>query len=184
MHVFECEVCKENKPTQDDLNKHIEDQHTFTCPVCNIKLPKKADLEKHQVEMHTCCSVCLGEFETKESLSCHMLEHHTFTSDVCHVVCINEESIEDHILEKHAVPDEDNWYKCDDCSFQSKDKSYFGRHFKEEHGSKAPSKKLEDENRILKNNFERLEAMYHDSLEEVNKTKSEYEARLIVATAP
>ena len=24
MHVFECEVCKEKKSTQDDLNKHIE----------------------------------------------------------------------------------------------------------------------------------------------------------------
>ena len=111
-----------------------------------------------------------------------MLEHHTFTCDICHFVSINEESIEDHILEKYAVPDEDNWYKCYDCSFQFKDKSLFGRHFKEEHGSKAPSKKLEEENRILRNNFERLEAMYHDSLEEVNKPKSECEARLIVAT--
>ena len=90
--------------------------------------------------------------------------------------------MEDHILEKHAVPDKDNWYKCDDCTFQSKEKSLFGKHYKEEHGSKAPNKKLEDENRILKNNFERLEGMYHDSLEEVNKTKSEYEARLILAT--
>ena len=99
-----------------------------------------------------------------------MLERHTFRCDICHVVCINEESIEDHILEKHAVPDEDNWYKCDYCSFQSKDKSFFDRHFKQEHGSKAPSKCLE--------------AMYHGSLEEVNKTKYEYEARLIVTTAP
>ena len=85
-----------------------------------------------------------------------MLEHHTFICDVCHVVCINDESIEDHILEKHAVPEEDN---CDDCSFQSKDKSLFGRHFKKEHGSKAPTKNFEDENRMLKNKFERLEAM-------------------------
>ena len=84
-----------------------------------------------------------------------MLQHHTFTCDICHVVCINEESIEDHILEKHAFPDRDNRYKCDVWSFQSKDKSLFGRYFKEEHGSKAPSKKLKDEKRILKNNFKR-----------------------------
>ena len=30
-------------------------------------------------------------------------------------------------------------------------------------------------------NFERLEGMYHDSLEEVNQVKSEYEAKLIRA---
>ena len=35
--------------------------------------------------------------------------------------------------------------------------------------------------RILKHNFERLETMYQDSLEEVNNVKSEYEARLIKA---
>ena len=40
-------------------------------------------------------------------------------------------------------------------------------------------KKLEEDIRIMKNNFARLETMYHDALEEVNLVKSEYEARLI-----
>ena len=41
--------------------------------------------------------------------------------------------------------------------------------------------KLEEQLRIMINNFERLETMYHDSLEEVNQVKSEYEAKLIKA---
>lgn len=35
--------------------------------------------------------------------------------------------------------------------------------------------------RLLKNNFERLESLFQDSLEEVNQVKNEYEARLIEA---
>ena len=42
-------------------------------------------------------------------------------------------------------------------------------------------KKTNEEYRILKNNFERLEAMYQDSFEGNNKVKSEYEARLVQA---
>ena len=33
----------------------------------------------------------------------------------------------------------------------------------------------------IKNNYERLESMYHDSLEDVNNVRSEYEAKLILA---
>ena len=84
-------------------------------------------------------------------------------------------------------------FKCDDCTFESQDRDSFGKHYKEMHGSmasaKAPSPllnnmekaKLEEQLRIMKNNFERLETMYHDSLEEVNQVKSEYEAKLIKA---
>jgi uncharacterized C2H2 Zn-finger protein len=98
---------------------------------------------------------------------------------------MSEDIMEDHILEeKKARPDVDNLFKCDDCSFKSTDKNAFGKHYKEMHGSKASnskSKKQEEELRMLRNNFERLEGMYHESLEEVNKVKSEYEARIIIA---
>ena len=33
----------------------------------------------------------------------------------------------------------------------------------------------------MKSNFSRLETMYHQSLDEVNKVKSEYEAKIIIA---
>ena len=40
---------------------------------------------------------------------------------------------------------------------------------------------IKEELRQLKNNFERLESLFQDSLEEVNQVKSEYEAKLIEA---
>ena len=43
------------------------------------------------------------------------------------------------------------------------------------------SVKVKAEMKMLRRNFERLEGMYHQSLEEVNQVKSEYEAKLILA---
>ena len=99
--------------------------------------------------------------------------------------------MENHILDRLAQPDKDGYYKCDDCEFNSKERGYFGKHFKEKHGSKAGNasfhtdkantgrKEMEEEIRILKNNFARLETICHDSLDKVNLVKSEYEAKLI-----
>ena len=181
IHNFKCDHCDERKVSQEDLNKHIDANHSFNCSVCNIKLPNKSDLEKHQSDQHTMCMICSVDLGTKEKVNIHMKECHMFICDVCSFTCTSEGSIEDHILDNHATPDTDNWYKCDDCTFQSQDKRTFGEHFKQKHGSEAPTKKLEEENRIIKNNFERLEGMYHDSLEEVNRVKSDCEARVIAA---
>ena len=113
---------------------------------------------------------------------------HTYDCEVCGYTGEGEETMEDHILDKHAQPDSDNIFKCDDCSFQSKEKEDFGKHYKEKHGSKAnqtsknesiEKTKMESELKQLKNNFERLEAMYNEALEEANNVKSEYEAKLI-----
>ena len=41
--------------------------------------------------------------------------------------------------------------------------------------------RLKEELRVLKNNFERLESHFQDSLDEVDKVRSEYEAKLIEA---
>ena len=93
------------------------------------------------------------------------------------------------------MPESDGVYKCDECEFRTKEKSNFGKHYKEGHGSKSRNKvncmdssksedefeKIKEENRVLKNNFARLEAMYHEALEENNKVKSEYEAKLITS---
>ena len=113
-------------------------------------------------------------------------EHQAYHCNLCDFVCQSEGNMEDHILDIHAIPDEGNQFKCDDCDFQTEDKVYFGKHFKETHGSesKVPRselKNLEDKLRIMKNNFECLEGIYYEALEETNKVKSEYEARLLQA---
>ena len=146
-------------------------------------------MEEHQAKNHPfLCIICFIEKENKGDLEKHIEDCHTYTCDVCGFIAISEDIMENHILDKHARPDSVGEYKCDDCEFKTKDKSMFGKHYKEVHGSKAVSKanppdnhRMKEEHRILKNNFERLETMYQDSLEQVNSVKSEYEAKLIKA---
>ena len=164
------------------------------CVTCGLKFFDTNELEAHTQETHPfLCVICFIELENKEGLGRHIEDSHTYTytCDVFGFIAISEDVMENHILGKHARPDLDGEFKCDDCEFNSKDKEEYGKHFKEVHGSKANkeatrvdnSSQLVEEMRILKHNFERLETMYQDSLEEVNNVKSEYEARLIKANA-
>ena len=165
--MFKCENCPSFFKTKSLLNEHNRTNHTFICSYCNAGRDTLDELNKHKAEEHK--------------------DDQIYRCDLCEFVCYREGIMEDHILDKHAIPDKDNLFKCDDCDFQTTEKNNYGKHFKETHGSEAQNtgletKNLEDKLRILKKNFERLESMYHDSLEETNKVKSEYEARLLQAT--
>ena len=103
---------------------------------------------------------------------------------MCDFIGNTESVMEQHILLKHVNPGHDNMFKCDECNYKCTERRELGNHFKDNHKDRALNKdisKLRDELRSLKNNFERLEALYHESLEEVDKTKAEYEARLMEA---
>ena len=99
-------------------------------------------------------------------------------------------------MKKHVVPDENNINSCDECPFKCKKGEALLKHFREKHKTdtqntttvsprieedKDELSRTKEELRVLKNNFQRLEAHFQDSLEEVNKVKSEYEAKLIEA---
>ena len=96
-----------------------------------------------------------------------------------------------HILEKHTTPDKDNNFSCEECDFSCRDKYKLGTHFRADHMSvgqeSEQSKSTDDpielkrELRQLKNNFERLDSLFQDSLEEANQVRSEYQAKLIEA---
>ena len=69
---------------------------------------------------------------------------------------------------------------------------HLGKHYEEKHHDNTVIEKsadtdstddgkMKEEIRLLKNNFQRLESMYQESVKENNKVKSEYEAKLIEA---
>ena len=133
------------------------------------------------------CRLCSEDFENAITLKDHLQSNHSFDCESCDYIGIGEETMIDHILEKHAKPDNNGTYSCDECTFQTSEKSTYGDHFKINHGSKSDVKnveqinKLENELRQTRNNLGRLETMYHEALEESNNLKSEYEAKLIGA---
>ena len=98
--------------------------------------------------------------------------------------------MEEHILRNHAETDRNNEYNCEYCTYKTKSHDEFGKQYKEKHkpnnlegNEDAPTEEctdLKEEVRVLKSNFEWLQVMYHQSLDELNTVKSEYEAKLIM----
>ena len=197
-NVIKCKSCEKTTINQKDMDDHVKSTHSFLCPKCKTTFSSSILIEEHMRKTHPLsCMTCHHEFSSQGELEKHIGDTHTFVCDVCSYKAVGEDSMENHILENHARPDSDGEYKCDECNFKTKDKYNFGRHYKEVHGSQArmngvqqPALEarvqedfdiIKEENRRLKNNFERLEAMYHESLDEINKVKSEYEAKIIIA---
>ena len=193
-HIVKCDKCDTTTYTLQELDNHKKSTHNFSCPSCKSIFDSSTKVEEHKTEKHpNMCEICYDELENKDDLRKHIEDLHTYSCDCCGHLAISEDAIENHILEKHARPDSEGEYKCDECEYRTKEKSNFGKHYKEGHGSKSRNKvicidstkskdefeKLQEDNRLLRNNFERLEALYHDALEENNKIKSEYEAKLI-----
>ena len=187
-HSFSCIYCEKVTTTQENMQEHVASEHRILCALCSCVLRTESELELHRSDKHpNACVICSTELVNKEDLDKHIDEHHTCTCDACGFIAINEDVMENHILDRHARPDEEGEYKCDDCDFKSSDKESFGKHFKQNHGSnsnrnESEGTKLQDNFRILKNNFDRLEMMYQDALEEADTVKADFEARLLKAT--
>ena len=188
-HSFKCNYCEIVTTTMEKMGKHVEGSHTIQCNVCSYNFPTNQELELHKSEKHPyACVVCSTELDSKSNLEKHLEDNHTYTCDSCGYIAINEDIMENHIMDTHARPDAEGEYKCDDCDYKTEDKQDFGKHYKDNHGSnstkhaEAETTKIQEDYRILKNNFDRLESMYHEALEELKMVKENYETRLQEAT--
>ena len=156
MNIIVTSVCTNTFTTQTLLNTHMEENHNHFCATCKKPFNKKEDFENHIKENHTLkCNLC--EFEGR-----------------------SEDIMVDHILDRHAVPDNGRLFTCDDCSYQCESKEDFGKHYKDQHRTISEpepeteeTSKLKEELRQLKNNFERLETVFRDTLEEADQVKSD-----------
>ena len=83
----------------------------------------------------------------------------------------------EHSIEKHTKKKgKDNQFYCDDCSFKCKKRQQLLTHFRNEHKQNPGEEvnpfgdrnevtnNVEEENRQLKNNSERLNTMFQESL--------------------
>ena len=200
-HEFYCkeENCKKVLGSKDDLKTHRKEEHPVICSVCSARMVSKVELAAHiEKEHHSSCTFCDKKFSKRSELKDHELKAHNFTCDFCGFRGNNETTMEDHIMEKHTGADKDNNYKCDDCTYKTNNKDEFRKHFRENHSTYAkdqskhetieivnedPSEESSEkvDLKLLRSNFERLQQMYHESLDENNKVRSEYEAKLLEA---
>ena len=135
--------------------------------------------------------------ESKERMDQHIQENHKFdiieieayACESCAFEGNDSEVMREHVIEMHTKKDKNKKFACEDCSFKSEKRDKLLAHFRKEHKKKQTednknegASSLEEEHRQLKNNFERLNTLFQESLEEVDKVKSEYTAKLIEAS--
>ena len=119
---------------------------------------------------------------------CDTHSEEIYKCEICAFEGKTRDSIEGHIVEEHYKPDENGKFSCDECSHKCGSRQRLREHFHQEHkderiniGTDTETENAKHELKQLKNNFKRLEGMFHDSLEEMDKVKKEYEAKLIEA---
>ena len=191
-HYIQCPMCPTKVKDIHIFSSHFKQEHIHSCRTCGKEFENPKDLEEHNLSEHNNhCGVCEETFETKSSLTKHMHENHSeeiYKCEICAFEGRTRDSIESHILEEHYTPDENGKFSCDECSHKCDSRQSLREHFHQEHkdelkntGTNTETENAKHELKLLKNNFKRLESMFHDSLEEMDKVKTEYEAKLLEA---
>ena len=181
-HRNKCNICQEVFSIKSELEQHVKDKHRFTCKRCSVIAESEEAVMNHMKEVHSDSDQEVSEEEVYECEYCDFIGHEI---DV----------MREHIVETHTKKGKDNRFSCDSCDFKSKKRQQLLLHFRTEHMKKTGNSPgdadddkreetiaIKEEYRKLKNNFERLNAMFQESLEEVDRVKSEYSAKLIEAT--
>ena len=182
-HSYSCELCHQILRSKEQYEIHHELVHVHTCHVCFDVCVSREVLSIHYAQVHpNKCQYC-DEITTSEHLlNIHIDNSHTYDCDACDFTGVGEDTLEDHILATHATADECNLFKCDDCQFKSYNKLNFGSHYKRFHGSGRNRNRLNTEANEnvtqLKRNFERLEKLYKEALDEASTQKAEYEVKI------
>ena len=199
--IYTCGECNDIYYKKEDLDAHIVKKHRNECNICQDNFSSKPKLNEHILETHRFkCSECDRTEESKEEIERHVQETHgsevieveAFECEYCDFEGRDMYLMMEHVIEKHTKKDVNNQFNCDDCSFKCNERGKLLDHFRKEHkkkpiddkdhGDNGEEEDLKEEYRLLKNNFERLNTMFQDSLEEVDRVKSEYTAKLVDAT--
>ena len=200
VHNISCPICGSKSETHQEFSKHFHENHIYRCQKCDKEFGKKEDLVQHIQQKHNhACTNCSETFLTVSELGTHTKEKHSFSCTVCDELFDRKQKLEDHIKEKHS-------FDCEKCDFKGISESVMETHIlenhiypdvnKEKHQEETNGETNEEQNdnnnkvdlgevaslkeelKTLRNNFERLESVLQDSLEESSKIKSEYEAKL------
>ena len=96
--------------------------------------------------------------------------------------------MKEHVIEEHKTKDSNDKFSCDDCGFKVDKREKLLNHFRSKHQANSRAidnnniesndNNLKEENRQLRSNFERLNTLFQDSLEELESVKAEYTTKL------
>ena len=191
-HNFVCNECGKSFLLETELEGHIERAHTHSCTICSVSFETKESLEAHTKESHDfLCPFCNKQLRDSTALKEHITNTHTFECNMCNFEGATVGIMENHVIEKHFSPDENGQFQCDECEHKCNTRKELKEHYQAEHGltgdkyeddnSAQNQRNLEEELRLLKNHFQRLESLFKETSEELEKVKTDYEAKLTEA---
>ena len=189
---FLCGECNNTYFEECHLNEHINKKHGNSCNLCTLTFESEAKLKEHYNKEHRFkCDVCSQEVGSQDELKKHKQEVHedaieivSYECETCKFQGSTIDIMLVHVIEEHSKKNKENQFICTECNFKCSLKDDLITHFKKEH--MGQEKVNEEENihekyRQLKSNFERLNTLFQESLEEVDKIKSEYTAKVLEA---
>ena len=180
--VIEDEEDDSDEDADDDVFDG-SDNENYYCLVCQFKNNSETVMENHVLENHIekeedglyhCQEGCHCTFPEKNELMVHYQRVHKNKENEI----INEDDTPEDELMKHfqLVQKNKEKEKTDDSPAEKQEDKQ-----NENEPNMEELRKVKADLAALTRNFKRLEGMYHESLEEVNQVKSEYEAKLIAA---
>ena len=138
--VYECDNCKTKYNSKKNLRGHkkICDQKKFKCSICVKVFMTPGKLDSHLMERHQgfhSCDVCGKKLKSRKSLIFHQQSIHdidtnnqtkSFFCPKCQYKTFNLPVLKYHIKNTH---DNSTKYSCTECSFSSKLKKEYSKHF-------------------------------------------------------
>ena len=188
--IYNCGECDNTYFEQAHLNDHIKKNHENKCSICDKMFECPDKLNEHKKKDHTVTSnVCNEEERNQNNLKKHNqeveeeeIEIEAYECDNCGFEGSDIETMKEHVIEKHAKKNKENQFTCTDCNYKCSKTEQLVNHYKEMHREQERDDTEGDINekyRQLKNSFERLNTLFQESLEEVDRIKSEYTAKLL-----
>ena len=107
---FKCPLCPRIFETQSILNSHIAEhkafyEKSFQCVVCEETCPSQQDLIKHY-RYHFKCQFCPRIFKTQQMLNSHLALHHrdirSYECALCLASFVGEYALNDHMRDVHS----------------------------------------------------------------------------------
>ena len=194
--VFPCDKCNDIFYDEENLKVHQDHKHMIQCSLCPELLTTESKLQDHIEQMHRAfkCHICEKVFDTKVELDNHIKKDHTdaeievvsFVCESCPYEDSNADTMKEHVIEEHGTKDQNGEYTCYDCNLRCDKKENLVKHYRQKHKKNRPADdnktpddiNLKEEHRLLKNNFERLNALFQETLEELDSVKADFKIKL------
>ena len=134
---YKCKYCDKSVSSNQEMKLHLAAIHDdpegakkLKCDKCDFSTLSSKSLKNHSFQHgkpkpHK-CEHCEKAYVKKAELNIHMINAHSdeaaFPCNFCSMAFMSKPGLNYHIIAEHPQHRQIEWYKCDQCEYQSKHK--------------------------------------------------------------